>query len=154
MEAGRVGGGRSEERPKTFPRGRSLKAYRASRWSAIGLIGDPAQKTVLDEAGFLMEAFTNRSRRCLWPPWACHARLGECVRTSLRHRTSVRVGDDPLGIPNRQPRRIHLAAVPIPPIVVPLSERIASCDRPKRQGGDISRFSEVFSFMCRILGWA
>src|SRR5215831_10339286 len=45
-------------RPKTFPRGGSLKAYRASRWSAIGLIGDPAQKTVLDEAGFLMEAFT------------------------------------------------------------------------------------------------
>src|SRR5215470_5185221 len=59
MEAGRVGGGRSQERPKTFPRGRSLKVYRASRWSAIGLIGGPAQKTVLDEAGFLMEAFTN-----------------------------------------------------------------------------------------------
>ena len=45
-------------RPKTFPRGGSLKAYHASRWSAIDLIGDPAQKTVLDEAGFLMEAFT------------------------------------------------------------------------------------------------
>src|SRR5262249_32005954 len=44
---------------KTFPRGRRLKVYRASRWSAIGIIGDPAQKTVLDEAGFLMEAFTN-----------------------------------------------------------------------------------------------
>src|SRR5215831_4725939 len=43
---------------KTFPRGRRLKVYRASRWSAIGIIGDPAQKTVLDEAGFLMEAFT------------------------------------------------------------------------------------------------
>src|SRR5262244_1861169 len=42
---------------KTFPRGRRLKVYRASRWSAIGIIGDPAQKTVLDEAGFLMEAF-------------------------------------------------------------------------------------------------
>src|SRR5262249_39075490 len=40
---------------KTFPRGRRLKVYRASRWSAIGIIGDPAQKTVLDEAGFLME---------------------------------------------------------------------------------------------------
>src|SRR5215471_15915234 len=37
MEAGRVGGGRSQERPKTFPRGRSLKVYRASRWSAINL---------------------------------------------------------------------------------------------------------------------
>src|ERR1700752_5298292 len=59
MESGRVGGGRSQERPKTFPRGRSLKVYRASRWSAIGLIGYPAQKTVLDEAGFLMEGFTN-----------------------------------------------------------------------------------------------
>ena len=35
-----------------------MKVYRASRWSAIGIIGDPAQKTVLDEAGFLMEAFT------------------------------------------------------------------------------------------------
>ena len=35
-----------------------MKAYHASRWSAIGLIGDPAQKTVLDEAGFLMEVFT------------------------------------------------------------------------------------------------
>ena len=46
---------------KTFPRGRRLKVYRASRWSAIGIIGDPAQKTVLDEAGFLMEALT----RCL-----------------------------------------------------------------------------------------
>ena len=44
---------------KHFPRGGSLKAYHASRWSAIDLIGDPAQKTVLDEAGFLMEAFTN-----------------------------------------------------------------------------------------------
>src|SRR5215471_18080729 len=62
MEAGRVGGGRSQERPKTFPRGRSLKVYRASRWSAIGLIGHPAQKTVLDEAGFLMEAFTGEGK--------------------------------------------------------------------------------------------
>ena len=59
MEAGRVGDGRSQERPKTIPRGGSLKAYHASRWSAIDLIGDPAQKTVLDEAGFLMEGFTN-----------------------------------------------------------------------------------------------
>jgi hypothetical protein len=39
-----------------------LKVYRASRWSAIGLIGDPAQKTVLDEAGFLMEAFTGTGK--------------------------------------------------------------------------------------------
>jgi hypothetical protein len=29
---------------KTFPRGRSLKVYRASRWSAIGLIGDTTKK--------------------------------------------------------------------------------------------------------------
>jgi hypothetical protein len=42
-----------------------LKAYRASRWSAIGLIGDPAQKTVLDEAGFLMEGFTDSGEPCL-----------------------------------------------------------------------------------------
>ena len=28
----------------------------------IGLIGDPAQKTVLDEAGFLMEAFTGTGK--------------------------------------------------------------------------------------------
>src|SRR5215467_6348726 len=34
---------------KTFPRGKSLKVYRASRWSGIGLIGDPGPKTVLDE---------------------------------------------------------------------------------------------------------
>ena len=27
----------------------SLKVYRASRWSAIGLIGDPRPKTVLDD---------------------------------------------------------------------------------------------------------
>ena len=62
MEAGRVGDGRSQERPKTIPRGGSLKAYHASRWSAIDLIGDPAQKTVLDEAGFLMEAFKASTR--------------------------------------------------------------------------------------------
>src|SRR5713101_1361631 len=49
MEAGRVGGGRSQERPKHFQYVRSLKVYRASRWSAIGLIGDPGPKTVLDD---------------------------------------------------------------------------------------------------------
>ena len=37
--------------------------YRASRWSAIGRIGDPGPKTVLDEVGFLMEAFTNDPSR-------------------------------------------------------------------------------------------
>jgi len=42
--------------------------YRASRWSAIGIIGDPAQKTVLDEAGFLMEAFTGTSGRIVGNP--------------------------------------------------------------------------------------
>ena len=34
---------------KHFQKGRSLKVYRASRWSAIGLIGDPGPKTVLNE---------------------------------------------------------------------------------------------------------
>ena len=32
--------------------------YRASRWSAIGLIGDTGKKQYLTRAGFLMEAFT------------------------------------------------------------------------------------------------
>src|SRR5215831_17801686 len=92
MEAGRISDGRSQERPKTFPRGRSLKVYRASRWSAIGLIGDPAQKTVLDEAGFLMEAFTcawriNRIRRL--------SEFGTSLRQCLRHRYEPRPVGDP-----------------------------------------------------------
>ena len=51
-------GGEVRKGQTHFQEVKSVKVYRASRWSAIGLIGDPAQKTVLDEAGFLMEAFT------------------------------------------------------------------------------------------------
>ena len=36
--------------------------YRASRLSAIGLIGDPAPKKYLTRVGFLMEAFTGQGK--------------------------------------------------------------------------------------------
>src|SRR5689334_23150014 len=39
----------------------SLKVYRASRWSAIGLV-IPAQKQYLTTASFLMEAFTGEGK--------------------------------------------------------------------------------------------
>ena len=45
---------------KHFQEGGVLKVYCASRWSAIGRIGDPDPKnSSLDEAGFLMEVFTS-----------------------------------------------------------------------------------------------
>jgi len=46
-----------------FQEVRSLKVYRASRWSGIGLIGDPGPKQYLTTAGFLMEAFTGELAR-------------------------------------------------------------------------------------------
>jgi hypothetical protein len=36
--------------------------YRASRWSGIGLIGDPGPKQYLTTAGSLMEAFTEEGK--------------------------------------------------------------------------------------------
>ena len=53
---------KSGKAKKTFPRGGSLKVNRASRWSAISLIGDPPQKQYLTRAGFLMEAFTGEGK--------------------------------------------------------------------------------------------
>ena len=91
---------------KTFPRGRRLKVYRASRWSAIGIIGDPAQKTVLDEAGFLMEAFT-----CAWRINRIR-RLSE-FGTSLDSASATGTNRDQL-VTQLLPQAVPAGALPAP----------------------------------------